>query len=146
MLENLGNMIMNSVIGNGSHIGNRNVINGANISTINGTTYVNGININEALGIKTINSVSCNNGRIIINGKDITDELADTKNSETGKSIFTGEIVIKIEGTCGNINTNGRVEVTGDCGDIDTNGTVNVGGNVNGDIDTNGHVTVGSRS
>ena len=144
MLENLGNIIRNSVL-NSVNIGNGNTIiggSGTNITSINGTTYLNGVNLNEKLGISNINSINCSNGKIIINGKDYTKEaLSDDKSDKD--YTFTGNITIEIHGNCGDINTSGNVSVDGSCNDIDTNGNVNVGGNVNGDIDTNGSVTVG---
>ena len=144
MLENLGNMIRNSVLNN-VNIGNGNTViggSGTNITSINGTTYLNGVNLNEKLGISNINSINCSNGKIIINGKDYTKEaLSDDKSDKD--YTFTGNITIEIHGNCGDITTTGNVNVDGSCNDIDTNGNVSVGGDVDGDIDTNGSVTVG---
>ena len=99
------------------------------------------MNLNEKLGIKNINSISCNNGKIIINGKDYTNEVL--YHEKSGVQCYYGDINIEIKESCGDINTTGDVKVDGDSGEIDTNGNVSVGGNVNGDIDTNGNVTVG---
>ena len=73
-------------------------------------------------------NVSISGNRIMINGKDITNEIVDAK-----------EYNITINGNCENLSCDeaNQVEVKGSVNELKTmSGKVSVGGNVNGNVKT----------
>lgn len=83
------------------------------------------ININEKVIETTSKNVTIKNGRVIVDGKDVTPE--------------SKEIIIKVEGNIEKLEVYAcnKVEVKGEVGTIKTmSGDVKVSGNVNGDIKT----------
>ena len=129
MLENLGNIIRNSVLNN-VNIGNGNTIIGGsntNITSINGKDYTK-----EALSDDKSDKDYTFTGNITI-------EI----HGNCGNINTTGNV--NVDGSCNDIDTNGNVNVGGNVnGDIDTNGSVTVGGSVDGNIETMGRVIIGS--
>ena len=86
---------------------------------------------------KTINTngtcVSINNGRIVVDGKVLQDNLC-------------GDINVVIHGDVNKIDCEGSVEVDGNSGNIDCGGSASVGGYVNGNVDCGGSCTCGNVS
>ena len=83
-----------------------------------GTISINGVNYSG-------NNIVISNGKVVINGKDVT---PDSK-----------EINIKVEGNIDKsvVDSCNKVEVTGDISDIKTqSGDINISGNVNGSVST----------
>lgn len=91
---------------------NRITINGRTITCNGNGTYIG-----------NVGNMSIINGRIIVDGKEIT-KLESNSNT------------IIIEGDCGNIEADGSVEVRGNCKNIDCGGSVNC-------KDVSGHVNCG---
>jgi hypothetical protein len=79
-------------------------------------------------------SIVINNGKVIIDGKDVSDQVKG--------------LVINIEGNVGSLSVNicDKLTVTGDVGDIQTqSGDVKVSGSVKGNINTQaGDITCGN--
>lgn len=142
--------LLKKASGNTIICGSNSVIsNGCNIKNINGKCRINGIDINGKLGIDYVKTISINNGRIIINGQDRTDDVFKNKvSSQSSKDLkdyplSITELKIEVTGSTGEIESSGNVQVTGNVnGPINTNGTVEVGGNIIGNIDTNGTVHI----
>lgn len=91
-----------------------------------GKIFINGQDYSQ---FGDVQSIVTRNGRIVVNGVDVTNKIPDGKRFD-----------IRIEGDCRSVESDGTVTCHDVKGDVTANGNVNAN-NIGGDIDANGAVT-----
>lgn len=90
----------------------------------------NSITINN-----NIDALNISNGRIIIDGQDMTNII--NKNNE--KKIIT----VNIKGNVKSIVSHARLSITGDVGSFESHGSAKVDGNIKGNVTSHGSLICG---